>query len=1628
MSRRARRWQRFDVRQGGRALPWLSRLARLGLTLPAATLAAALLASHASAQPNTMIDDFSVAQTGAFSNVNNVESSSASEGLESSILGGERDIAVTRLGGGGLASIDVFADPGALSYATGGGGTFGRATIVWDGDDDAAGTGSIDFVGLRGQASPVDLTFKGLTDQFEINTASGDALNLTVRITLYADATNSAFIERTRPNGNQTLTFRFADFQFAGDPAAFDITDVGAIRLDLITAAASAGLDVDVDYVQASSSVTVTMVDQVLDGAGNPKSGPASSGDTIRYTVTIENPDDLGGLASTPLQFTFDPALPPTSGLTALAVGSVNIPNAGGIGAAVVEGNDAGNGRVVVTLDEIPDRDGGGACPTGNETAGCVVFTFDVVVGQTLAPGLLRVIGDETFLPAQGTLTTVTTNGISTTLRTNDPDVTSPPRSDQPPRENLTQVTICGNGAVEANEGCDDGNAMDGDGCNASCLIESIEDVGDCLIDDCTPPPADCVPGSADCPRCNDGDDGLTGDASCASGFCSNVGGVDVCTDCGNGQIDDREGCDNPGRADSAECTASCLIKSCPTGEDCDPGCTITPGVPGDPTCHACDDDSECESMDCQNSDTGMGLCVGFPECGNGNLENGEGCDDGNTMDGDGCNASCLIESVEEIGDCRLGECPDMVSCTPGSPGCAACNTMNPGETGDASCASGFCNADGFCQDCGDGNLDQYEGCDDTNDTGSDGCSASCLIESCPEGQSCTPAPGCTPGSPGCNLCNGDSDGATGDASCESNYCDEATNTCSPQRLRLGGGGCSATAADAGVGLGLLIVALMGWLLRRRRSAAGAIAILAGAMAFPQLAQAQQDDSRNFSAERFKLSNDRDGILDVESGTVVGHLNWDLGFWLGYADDPLALYVEDGDERVDSFLTRRIGGELVAAIGLRDRLQFGLQIPVILDQNYTYMDAALEPQSTAGIGDVSFHPKLQLLFARDAGVDLAIVPAFTVPSRGSESYFGDVSLTFAPMLAASRRWSRLGLAANVGYRFRSDTPEVLGLAVVDEAFARFGASFRVNGDPARPFDLGASASLSTAGTDFFGVFNRNHAESLLGANYQLSSDWNLFAGGGLGLNPGFGTPDWRVLGGLRFSRRLMVCEAPLVERGGRCVEECTAPYIERDGDCVLPECPSGFDRVGTECMLKVGCDGNPPNKDADCDTLPAPPWIQLGPPDDAYDKHRTEPRTSGEPVDPTGYEFGDTVPVEEGKTDFPEDIDQYDYCPTVPGKVEHHGCPPPSVVASECTESGRGTITVGPEIAFLPGSAVLTLPSRMPLEELARLVAQQPDLLVAITVGSAGADRDLAQGRADAIAAFLQRNGVATDNLSIAGIGVAGGTAADEPASYPVSFERRCPKEIPATALCKNLELGDDYKIEFKVNSDEIQPASLEMIERDVLWILREHPQVRVEVQGHTSSEGRLEHNMDLSRRRAEAVVAHLVRQGIAAERLTAVGHGPRIPLVSPEQTDADREKNRRIEFSIRPRKECNTCSRFEVGKIQFEFDSGVIKTESFAELDSVFRKLLANPEVHLLIEGHTSSEGSTRSNRRLSSVRAEAVLNYLIGKGVDRKRLDSKGFGESKLLVSPDDAEEQREVNRRVEFTITRGRPQCPE
>jgi outer membrane protein OmpA-like peptidoglycan-associated protein len=102
----------------------------------------------------------------------------------------------------------------------------------------------------------------------------------------------------------------------------------------------------------------------------------------------------------------------------------------------------------------------------------------------------------------------------------------------------------------------------------------------------------------------------------------------------------------------------------------------------------------------------------------------------------------------------------------------------------------------------------------------------------------------------------------------------------------------------------------------------------------------------------------------------------------------------------------------------------------------------------------------------------------------------------------------------------------------------------------------------------------------------------------------------------------------------------------------------------------------------------------------------------------------------------------------------------------------------------------------------------------------------------------------------------------------------------------------------FDFNSAVLKPDANAILD-EVAAILIAHSDIaRVEVQGHTDDIGTVEVNYALSQARADAVVAALVRRGVAAERLVAQGYGPTRPLV-PNADDDARAKNRRVQFDI---------------------------------------------------------------------------------------------------------------------------------
>lgn len=124
-----------------------------------------------------------------------------------------------------------------------------------------------------------------------------------------------------------------------------------------------------------------------------------------------------------------------------------------------------------------------------------------------------------------------------------------------------------------------------------------------------------------------------------------------------------------------------------------------------------------------------------------------------------------------------------------------------------------------------------------------------------------------------------------------------------------------------------------------------------------------------------------------------------------------------------------------------------------------------------------------------------------------------------------------------------------------------------------------------------------------------------------------------------------------------------------------------------------------------------------------------------------------------------------------------------------------------------------------------------------------------------------------------------------------------------------------------------------------------------------------------------------------------------------------------------------NGCTIIEAGieagrlvlhNVHFDFDKATLRPDARTVLDDVGNALVDRPDVRIEIQGHTDAIGTDAYNRDLSQRRAEAVLDYLLTHfpTLDRTRLTARGYGESSP-IAPNDTEEGRAQNRRVEFVV---------
>lgn len=103
---------------------------------------------------------------------------------------------------------------------------------------------------------------------------------------------------------------------------------------------------------------------------------------------------------------------------------------------------------------------------------------------------------------------------------------------------------------------------------------------------------------------------------------------------------------------------------------------------------------------------------------------------------------------------------------------------------------------------------------------------------------------------------------------------------------------------------------------------------------------------------------------------------------------------------------------------------------------------------------------------------------------------------------------------------------------------------------------------------------------------------------------------------------------------------------------------------------------------------------------------------------------------------------------------------------------------------------------------------------------------------------------------------------------------------------------------------------------------------------------------------------------------------------------------------------------------VYFDQSSYMLRPESYPQLDKLAKTLMLTPKLAIEIAGHTDNVGDRRLNQALSENRAKVITSYLLRQGIAESRLRYYGYGDTRP-VAPNDIEENKRRNRRVEFVV---------
>ena len=577
---------------------------------------------------------------------------------------------------------------------------------------------------------------------------------------------------------------------------------------------------------------------------------------------------------------------------------------------------------------------------------------------------------------------------------------------------------------------------------------------------------------------------------------------------------------------------------------------------------------------------------------------------------------------------------------------------------------------------------------------------------------------------------------------------------------------------------------------------------------------------RSFDVQLFHPAVGSQSFITLDSAEVLEHRLWHLGLVTSYQREPLSYtLVSQGvpASPIGMVPVQNLAmAELVAAMGLRNRFEIGMALPLALawggDGFDSYGRATGGSAATAAaVGDLRVEGKAEVVgFGRDRAFLLSVSAGGTLPTGDESAFLGEKTLTGrARALLEYQRGESLRALAMVGGLLREKsqflgTPEgsaaLYGAAIEWRANQQMGVLGEVTGRFASKY------------------YDTNPAEFDAAMRFYLPSLVNLIMGAGFGLNRGIGSPVARAFLGLGWApdRRDRDHDG-ITDLDDRCPDEPEdwdgfqdddgCPDPDNDGDGIpdtMDKCPNEpEDKDGFED--EDGC----PDLDNDGDGIPDLYDACPNQKEDGKGKRPTDgcPSTTedadgdgipdavdkcpDEPEDKDGFEDDDGCPDYDNDGDGIPDT--YDACPNEPedfdGFEDDDGCPDPDNdhdgipdKLDKCPNQPEtinfykdedGCPDPGPELVRLGekddkvylaeninfhtgagGKPQLTMNGNMMVALVARVLKGHVEIsMVRIEVRGKDASKEVTQERGEVVLAGLVKNGIDAKHLKVAGLG-----------------------------------------------------------------------------------------------------------------------------------------------------------------------------------------------------------------------------------------------------------------------------------